>query len=390
METITSHYTASKELIWNELWLLLLLHFSWRTNCDGQTVLLCSQVRGWRSTDSCSCILCWQTEHLSCCAGFDRRARDRWSRCRRPRPLSSPPPLGWRSSRLGWNAALGLWRTPVQEGLRWEKKTRKHSRHSLRRYLMMLLDAKVEPCDFIAKRAVSAQVSCPDLKRSHRNCSAPRTTEKRATVFHTNRGTHLWTSKMPEVVEPVHVGPTVVKGVNELMRDHSVHVGLLVDVVLTQDDLRARGNVKHPGCLKCLTPQDSVPTCEEAASKPPLTVPSQFSQVKCRSFNTLLHREGKDFSITQHETKYSHSTSVTRRNRNSVAALPVYNEMICRLNDIKPYVPSWIFHGIEKELSIRTWETCKRPCDQQFEPNILICWQEPMLTELANAKCSKY
>lgn len=123
METITSHYTASKELIWNELWLL---HCRWRTNCDGQTVLLCSQVRGWRSTDSCSCNLCWQTEHLSCCAGFDRRARDHWSRCRRPRPLSSPPPLGWCSSPLGWNVALGLWRTPVQGGLRWEeKKTRK-------------------------------------------------------------------------------------------------------------------------------------------------------------------------------------------------------------------------------------------------------------------------
>lgn len=114
----------------------------------------------------------------------------------------------------------------------------------------MLLEAKVEPCDFIAKRAVSAQVSCPDLKGSHRNCSAPGTTEKRASVFHENRGTHLWTSKMSEVVEPVHVGPTVVKGVNELMRDHSVHVGLLVDVVLTQDDLQARGKVKHPGYCK--------------------------------------------------------------------------------------------------------------------------------------------
>lgn len=46
---------------------------------------------------------------------------------------------------------------------------------------------------------------------------------------------------MSEVVEPVHVGPAVVKGVNELVRDHAVHVGLLVDVVLTQDDLRAGG-----------------------------------------------------------------------------------------------------------------------------------------------------
>lgn len=42
---------------------------------------------------------------------------------------------------------------------------------------------------------------------------------------------------MPVVVEPVHVCPAVVKGMNELMSDHSGHVRLLVDVVLTQDNL---------------------------------------------------------------------------------------------------------------------------------------------------------
>lgn len=42
---------------------------------------------------------------------------------------------------------------------------------------------------------------------------------------------------MSEVIEPVHMGPAVVKGMYELMRYYSVHVGLLVDVVLTQNDL---------------------------------------------------------------------------------------------------------------------------------------------------------
>lgn len=42
---------------------------------------------------------------------------------------------------------------------------------------------------------------------------------------------------MSVVVEPVHVCPTVVKGVNQLMSDHSGHVGLVVNVVLTQDNL---------------------------------------------------------------------------------------------------------------------------------------------------------
>lgn len=42
---------------------------------------------------------------------------------------------------------------------------------------------------------------------------------------------------MSVVVEPVHMGPAVVKGMNQLMRDHSGHVWLLVDVVLTQNYL---------------------------------------------------------------------------------------------------------------------------------------------------------
>lgn len=83
--------------------------------------------------------------------------------------------------------------------------------------LMMLLQAEVESGGFIAKGAVSTEVSCPDLR----------------------------TSQMSEVVEPVHVGPAVVKGMNELMCDHSCHMGLLVDVVLTQDDLQT--NKSHSG-----------------------------------------------------------------------------------------------------------------------------------------------
>lgn len=48
---------------------------------------------------------------------------------------------------------------------------------------------------------------------------------------------------MSEVVEPVYVSPTVVKGVDELMRDYSGHVRLLVDVVLTQDNLEKKKNI---------------------------------------------------------------------------------------------------------------------------------------------------
>lgn len=43
---------------------------------------------------------------------------------------------------------------------------------------------------------------------------------------------------MPEVGEPVDSSPAVVEGVDELVRDDAVHVSLLVDVVLAQDDLQ--------------------------------------------------------------------------------------------------------------------------------------------------------
>lgn len=54
---------------------------------------------------------------------------------------------------------------------------------------------------------------------------------------------------MSEVVEPVHVCPAVIEGMNELMCDHPGHMGLLVDVVLTQNDLGGsciKATADHP------------------------------------------------------------------------------------------------------------------------------------------------
>lgn len=64
--------------------------------------------------------------------------------------------------------------------------------------------------------------------------------ENNTVLLKRNHRTHFWTSKVSVVVEPVYVGPTVVKGVNELMCDDAVHVRLLVNVVLTQDNLEAQ------------------------------------------------------------------------------------------------------------------------------------------------------
>lgn len=79
--------------------------------------------RGLHNIDLCSHNLCRQTEHPSCCVGFVQTARGRWSTCRRPRPLFSPPPLGWCSSQPGWSEGRGLGRTPVQGKPRLETQT---------------------------------------------------------------------------------------------------------------------------------------------------------------------------------------------------------------------------------------------------------------------------
>lgn len=42
---------------------------------------------------------------------------------------------------------------------------------------------------------------------------------------------------MLEVVEPVHMCCAVVEGVDKLVCNHTVHVGLLVNIVLTQNYL---------------------------------------------------------------------------------------------------------------------------------------------------------
>lgn len=56
---------------------------------------------------------------------------------------------------------------------------------------------------------------------------------------------------MSDVSEPVDMSATVIKGMNELMGDHSVHMGLITDVVLAQNNL---GGTKIREVPLCLTP----------------------------------------------------------------------------------------------------------------------------------------
>lgn len=57
---------------------------------------------------------------------------------------------------------------------------------------------------------------------------------------------------MSEVGEPVDSSPAVVEGVDELVRDDAVHVSLLVDVVLAQDDLQRHTRSVQTHISMCL------------------------------------------------------------------------------------------------------------------------------------------
>lgn len=43
---------------------------------------------------------------------------------------------------------------------------------------------------------------------------------------------------MSDIGEPIDVSTTMIKCVNELVGDHSVHMGLITDIILAQNNLR--------------------------------------------------------------------------------------------------------------------------------------------------------
>lgn len=132
-----------------------------------QHQLKCSSARGLHNIDLCSYNLCRQTEHPSWCVGFVQKERGHWSMCRKLRPLFSLLPLGWCSWQPGWSEGHELWHMPVREERRLVTRTQKVPLwfwFALCRYLLVLFKANVESRSFIVKGAVSAKVSCSDLK----------------------------------------------------------------------------------------------------------------------------------------------------------------------------------------------------------------------------------
>lgn len=87
--------------------------------------------------------------------------------------------------------------------------------------------------------------------------------------------THLGTSEVSEVIKPVHVGPAVVKGVDEFVCDHSVHVRLLLDVILAQNDLKTTTDIVTSAANKSSSPPQHPylrRSCIEAPADRPITV----------------------------------------------------------------------------------------------------------------------
>lgn len=49
---------------------------------------------------------------------------------------------------------------------------------------------------------------------------------------------HLRTSQVSEVAEPVHSSSAVIESMNQFMCDNSIHMSLLMNVILTQNNLQ--------------------------------------------------------------------------------------------------------------------------------------------------------
>lgn len=49
--------------------------------------------------------------------------------------------------------------------------------------------------------------------------------------------TYLWAGQMFDIFKPVNMSTAVIKSMYQFMRNHSVHMGLVANVVLTQNNL---------------------------------------------------------------------------------------------------------------------------------------------------------
>lgn len=58
--------------------------------------------------------------------------------------------------------------------------------------------------------------------------------------------THLRAGQMSDIGEPVNMSATMIKGMNELVGDHSVHMGLILNIILAQNNLEGT-NIREIG-----------------------------------------------------------------------------------------------------------------------------------------------
>lgn len=84
---------------------------------------------------------------------------------------------------------------------------------------------------------------------------------------------------MSDIGEPVNMSTTMIKRMNELVGDHSVHMGLITDIILAQNNLG--GKIREVQlCLKSiliswslssLTHEGDLPACIASTHFSPLT-----------------------------------------------------------------------------------------------------------------------
>lgn len=85
---------------------------------------------------------------------------------------------------------------------------------------------------------------------------------------------------MSDIGEPVDMSTTMIKCMNELVGDHSVHMGLITDIILAQNNLGGTKIREVQLCLKStliswilssLTHEGDLPACIASTHFSPLT-----------------------------------------------------------------------------------------------------------------------
>lgn len=162
---------------------------------------------------------------------------------------------------------------------------------------------------------------------------------------------HLWTSQMSEVIEPVHSSSAVIESVNQFMCDHSIHVSLLMNVVLTQNNLQHKHTTMTDKHWHVTCGLVRVFNSPETWQHQILHWPSHHNP---RRRNVCLYK------VHWEEITYTRDVTLTRAQMCSCVVMVI--------------LPAGVFHGPQQKFSVWTWEHTERMNEKRSDLSVLFCY----------------